>query len=572
MSKIGTFFLRLIAVLFFNVTVACGASLSCGQEQEVKLVFVTSPDSQYCGQAAQLLNDFSQKGYNIKTISIAQNPDITKQLNITKLPAFILTQNNRIIDRVDGGAAPVVLKPMIQGMFDRADQAARKNITKITHNIDAALTNQSNHDTQSIPASFNTTITTPQNLNQKTPPITATKTSTSPSIETSTPTETSHSIATSTPTPITTSHEIDSLQQKFISSSVKLRVDSANSHSWGSGTIIDTRGNDALILTCGHIFREAAAVLNNNNQNNSNSNNNSNKIIVEVYLYGENSSVKVYGRCIYFDLEIDLALVVIVPPCPVQAIPVASSNLAINAGQNVISVGCDGGANPTIRKHSIMSTNRIGTPTANKLPFYYIQVSGAPVGGRSGGGLFSGGMLIGVCNTADHVRNDGHFVPAEIIRYVLDKQNLSTVYQNPSLKNSKKNNAENITSNTKNVTQNTNQNLNQSTNQNLTQNINQNPSANPNLTPVEHATLSEVKRRVQDGDEVILIVRSRRNPETPSDVIVLNNTSDQFIDTLIQQSPTRYASQNENNNPIILSSHTTQPNSPQPVTFKVPHK
>jgi thiol-disulfide isomerase/thioredoxin len=533
MSKIRKFTLCLVAVLVFNFAVVYATGFSVGQEQEVKLVFITTPNSQYCEQAIPLINEFAQQGYNIKTISVTQNSEIVKQFNITRLPSFILLQDNKVIDRVDGGAAPIVLKPMIQGMFDRADQSARKNVTKITREPASAI--PLDHYIKPTP-----TTTTTQNLNF-TPPN-------------------NNNANTRTNSTPSSSPEIDLLQQKFITSSVKLRVDSADGHSWGSGTIIDTRGNDALILTCGHIFREVDFAGNNNKKN-----------IVEVHLYGENSSVKVYGRCIYFDLEIDLALVVIVPPCPVQAIPVAPSNLAIKSGQNVISVGCDSGAAPTIRKHSIMSINRISTPATNKLPFNYIQVSGAPVGGRSGGGLFSNdGLLIGVCNTADPVRNDGHFVPAEIIRYILDQQNLSTVYQKPSL-NSKINTTENSTNNQLTLNQNKN------TEQNLTQNLNQNPTQNlpatNNLTSVEHATLSEVKRRVQDGDEVILIVRSRRNPETPSDVIVLNNTSDQFIDTIIQQSPT-YTSQNENtnNNQVILSSHAVQPHTQQPVTFNVPHK
>jgi hypothetical protein len=91
-----------------------------------------------------------------------------------------------------------------------------------------------------------------------------------------------------------------------------------------------------------------------------------------------------------------------------------------------------------------------------------------------------------------------------------------------------------------------------------------------NLTPIERATLSEVKRRVQDGDEVILIVRSRRNSEIPSDVIVLNNTSEQFLDNLTKQSPTQ-PTENPHPNQIILSSHGTQEPQPRPVTFNVLH-
>ena len=43
----------------------------------------------------------------------------------------------------------------------------------------------------------------------------------------------------------------------LIAASVRLRVEDANGHSCGSGTIIDARDGQALILTCGHIFRDS---------------------------------------------------------------------------------------------------------------------------------------------------------------------------------------------------------------------------------------------------------------------------------------------------------------------------
>ena len=210
----------------------------------------------------------------------------------------------------------------------------------------------------------------------------------------------------------------------LIASSVKLRVDGNNGHEWGTGTIIDTRkstdsptGQEALILTCGHIFRESQGKGN-----------------VEVHLYGENSIVRVDGVCMYYDLEIDLALVRIAPPGPVRAVPIAPENYRIQPSQQAWSVGCDHGSNPTVRTHQIMSVDRFFKERDNRALFHYVHVSGAPVGGRSGGGLFSAeGYLIGVCNTGDLAANDGHFVPPHMIRHVLDEKGLAFVYQNPSL-------------------------------------------------------------------------------------------------------------------------------------------
>ncbi|MGL4594913.1 MAG: trypsin-like peptidase domain-containing protein, partial [Thermoguttaceae bacterium] len=327
--------------------------------------------------------------------------------------------------------------------------------------------------------------------------------------------------------------------------------------------------------------------------------------------------------------------------CPVQAIPIAPEELRISAQDRVISVGCDGGADPTIKQHVVISTDRIGTNPQNAIPFKYIQVSEAPVSGRSGGGLFAAeGFLIGVCNTADPVANDGHFVPPHIIREFLKQLQLSAIYENPSLTNpispttvannnfvatnapelpnsasfqshllplSAANSAPDFAANsapnsadypsattpaasfshlaissipvlsdsesrallvsqTKNsdfspvALVSNNDNLSEQNvvgEQNVSEGISEIMSQNRQssgikaMNEVEKATLEEVKRRAQDGDEVILIVRSRRNPDVPSDVIVLSGTSDQFVDALAQQtltSPTHY-------NPVILSSH-----------------
>ncbi|MDR0328438.1 MAG: serine protease [Planctomycetaceae bacterium] len=331
----------------------------------------------------------------------------------------------------------------------------------------------------------------------------------------------------------------------LITASVKLRVDGNNGHDWGTGTIIDTREGEALVLTCAHIFKA--------------SNGNGN---VEVHLFGENSTVRVPGLCLFQDAEIDLAFVAVTLPCPVRAIPIAPASYQIQPTQQVWSVGCDHGGLPTVQAHQVMSVDKVSEQRRSGVPFHFIQVSGAPVGGRSGGGLFSAdGYLIGVCVTGDPVVNDGHFVPPHIIRQVLDRMDLACVYQNPSLGASP------------------------------------NPPALATLTPLEpivpmvnspqpmamasvpqpmyaenrtelnreeQATLEEIKRRQQDGDEVILIVRSRRDPKIRSDVIFLNGTSDRFLDALVKSAPVQ-PSTDPGYSSVILSSHDAVPTTNQPV-------
>jgi hypothetical protein len=323
----------------------------------------------------------------------------------------------------------------------------------------------------------------------------------------------------------------------LIASSVKLRVDDGRGHSWGTGTIIDVRqsphsptGQEALILTCGHIFRESQG-----------------QGYVEAHLFSENSTVRVYGRCIFYDLEIDLALVAIAPPVPVRAAPIAPEGYQVQPFQQVWSVGCDHGGHPTIRTHQIMSVDRISTPRENRVPFHYVQVSGAPVSGRSGGGLFSAnGYLIGVCNTACPTINDGHFVPPHMIRHVLDTLNLSFVYQKPSLGEPPRQTPPPME-------------LAALTPLAPLVPLDSIPTAPPVVMAMPAPMFAEnqvnagqvdvgqgnlnrekIERRTQDGAEAIVIIRSPRNPEIPSDVIAMNRASERFLDALVN-SPTQPA-------------------------------
>ncbi|MCL2744283.1 MAG: serine protease [Planctomycetaceae bacterium] len=365
-------------------------------------------------------------------------------------------------------------------------------------------------------------------------------------------------------------------QELFLHSSVKLRVDADNVHSWGTGTIIDTRNGEALILTCGHIFREWIQ------QNDTASN-----IPVEVHLYGGKTSAKIGGVGIFCDMQTDIALVAVKPPFPVQAVAVAPPGYSCQSGQTVWSSGCGGGANPSLEQHRIMSLDKLSPfPTGNSVPFHYIQVSGAPVSGRSGGGLFTeDNYLIGVCNTGDPQKNDGQFVPPEVIRQILQSIKLETVYERPSLRDSSIARADNavdfppismplaadfsgkVAADAAVESPTTLLPLRPIGGLGDTDDEVDVSLQSTGINKVEQATLEEIRRRAQDGDEVILIIRSRRNPEIPSDVIVLNGTSDQFLNLLVQgtvkENAAKPAAQVYTGSPAQTGS--------QPVSFPVIH-
>ncbi len=208
----------------------------------------------------------------------------------------------------------------------------------------------------------------------------------------------------------------------MLSAGVRLRVEDPQGHSCGSGTIIDARaGSEALVLTCGHLFRDSKGT---------------GKIDVDVY--GPAPSVRLPGRLVAYDLERDIGLVAFRPQGPVMVARVAPPGYAVRAGDAVTSVGCNNGDDPTIQHSRVNSLDRFldpvehrgGNPAGRAHAPWNLQVAGEPVVGRSGGGLFSSeGMVIGVCNAKEPEDHEGLFAALGSIHAALDQQGLSSLYK-----------------------------------------------------------------------------------------------------------------------------------------------
>ena len=105
--------------------------------------------------------------------------------------------------------------------------------------------------------------------------------------------------------------------------------------------------------------------------------------------------------------------------------PIAPTQTIIERGERLTSVGCDRGENPTALATRVTNVDRYQGPPN-------IEASGAPIEGRSGGGLFnSAGQLVGVCFAADYEGNEGLYTALESIHDELDRLNLSDVYRKP---------------------------------------------------------------------------------------------------------------------------------------------
>ncbi|MGL6225808.1 MAG: trypsin-like peptidase domain-containing protein [Thermoguttaceae bacterium] len=544
---------------------------------ELRLLEFGSPQCPVCRQIQPVLDLFIQKKYPIQYVDVTTNRQIADRYRVKELPTFVLVYGEDELDRFVGGKDEQTLCREITGIFERGQERLMQQLntgtsTGTPKNASVPLSDSSRlSDPNRL--SDQTRLSSPNNLSDSNRFADPTPSSSKGTVSSSYVGSDSSTLPSSPNLPVSpqsvtqtsavvpaysraisqdhqgiplngsnlmsssTTQQSEPIKRgpvAWVDSTVRLRIEDKNGVNWGTGTIIDTRRDQALILTCGHIFRDSIG-----------------EGPVEVHLFNsqDGTPIKVLGTLEDWDLNTDIGFVKILPPCPVRAVPLAPVD-SLQVNQKVFSVGCNGGANPTllehqvrslptIMEHQILSLNRFSPPMKEGTvpPFHYIHVSGAPTQGRSGGGLFSEeGYLVGVCNMGDPGTNDGQFVPLSEVRRMLDSMQLSFVYQTPSLIDSNQTISSSRTLDSPIVlTRSWENGTEPLSNLNGTESSRNEPFRRPStLSEEEVATWEEIQKRRKEGAEIIVIINSPRqgNQLPQSDVIRLNAVSDQFLDQL----------------------------------------
>lgn len=413
---------------------------------DVELLYFSAPWCHACQESEPAVRKLKGGGFPVRHFNVDQRPDLARQFNVQTVPSFILVSNGKPIGRIDSA---------------------------VTHNDLVQLV--SAHAPQETPHS------SPSRAPRTSRPISATtKRSTSSSDE---PTDRNASITNPT--------------QAAIAATVRLKIEDKTGHSYGTGTIIDVHGREALVLTCGHIFRDSHG---------------KGRITVDLFAPGSRGPVR--GNLLRYDLENDMALVSIRPNAQVAAARVALNPNTIR-GDSVFSIGCNHGSEPTVMRGQVNAINRYVGPPAN------IVVSGQPVDGRSGGGLFlEDGTLIGVCQAADPEYKEGIYGHLPTVHKYLDDANLGYVYRNDRPQGV-------VLADTANDTQTPNRGLSGSNEGRRLESL-----TFEDRGVVQAANQKKLPIAQGDGTEVVCIVRSKTSPNRPSRVIVLDRPSNEFLQKL----------------------------------------
>lgn len=486
----------LAAAAFALAILSLGRSAHSAEPQILLLDF-WSPHCGPCMGMKPTVHSFLQAKYPIREVDTTQDQQTSQQFGVTAIPCFVMLVDGKEVDRRVGAMS----SGDMQQMFEKAKDIYVQSHRTRSQSPDAALA-------AAGPATATGPNARPTLLPATSPPATANAVSWPPS--TSAPAIAPQPQILKASDDIRPTSKTDSdFPQSLLAATVRIRVDDPQGRSFGTGTIIDSRSGEALIATCGHLFRESQG---------------KGPMTVELFEPNADGTVRVVGsvpgQLISCNLDRDVAFVSIKPGRQVTAAPVAASRTAVQKGDRVATIGCSNGKDPTMLAQRVNSLDRYaGAPN--------FEVSGAPEEGRSGGGVFNlQGQLIGVCYAADYEGKEGLYAALESIHAGLDELKLTDVYAKSSPS--------------------------QAATDPLARGQEPpdaiapigplNPPTTPlvdktappqNLNASEQAALGEILNRASTS-EVVVIVRPKA-PGGQSEVITLDNVSPEFVKALQAQ-------------------------------------
>tara|TARA_R110002049_G_scaffold4601_3_gene31753 strand:- start:7825 stop:9240 length:1416 start_codon:yes stop_codon:yes gene_type:complete len=462
--------LAIAVLLTAGMTLSLVACPSHAAAADAVLIDFSSPQCGPCVAMQPVIGQLERSGVPVRHVNVMSEPHLAKRFGIRSTPTYVVLVAGKEVTRLSGTQTLAELRealavspsgPLIQTGSDWKPQRPETSTAATAAQPQtqlAMLTNLSNH-----PAAANA----PTGLGQ----------------------------SGSEPMPSTTMADA---VQRAEAATVRLRVFDGTGFGAGTGTIVDTHGDEALVLTCGHLFRETKG---------------DGRIEVDLFVAGEVETVQ--GQLIDYDAEDrDIALVAIRPGFPVQPVPMIQAGQKVRTGQVAFSFGCDRGDPPTRRDTRVTGVDKYN----QHLGVSNIEISGAPIDGRSGGGLFDDqGRLIGVCNAADYKEDLGIYAGPGSVHWQLEKVNLTHLIDRAPA-----------------------------------------PAETPRLAslptepnPVVQASVSQPTSAVSPssmgspasavggnafgGKEVIVIIRDRDNPNGPAQVRTITQPSAAFINMIGRQ-------------------------------------
>ncbi len=350
-----------VRIAYLATVISSSFALCLPSHAKTELLVFSSPHCGPCQQLKPTVAELAKQGYPIRPVDVTQHPALATKFRVSRVPALVMVSDGREVARQLGGD---------RGSIQRMFAAAGLHSPPPVGGPNPSWTQETPH---------------------------------APAIPARQVSEASHNVPSAPSVPA-------EFATRLLETSVRITINDATGKSHGTGTIVDTREGDALVVTCGHLFRGESA---------------KGEITIERFrVTGGGLEVldRARGHLESYDLDRDVGLVSFRPNGEVAVAPVAAQ-FGEQINDRVWSVGCDLGAKPTVRDSRVTDIDRYHGPPN-------VETSGAPIQGRSGGGLFNAeGELIGVCFAADEAGDEGLYSGLASVHAQLDALGLHAIYR-----------------------------------------------------------------------------------------------------------------------------------------------
>lgn len=332
-----------------------------------------------CQTMSPVVKKLQRKGMPLRKIDIEQFPSLTRNYAVKSIPTFVLLIDGKEADRIVGATT----ESRLVGLLARIPKSAPARTTNASNPKSKAAGAPT--DNKSLLAKVNGLVRSrsPEGSAQSSKP---------PVVRGQNP-----------------DRQIQPASDSRLASSVRLRIRDAKGTGYGTGTIVLSKPGRTVILTCGHVFRGWSSAS---------------KLDVDVF--GSGRSETFVGKVLDYDIKAEVGLLQINTASVLPFAPIASLESVTKSGDDVYSVGCGHGNNPTVENHQVTGIDRYRG-------FDNIECSGAPVQGRSGGGLFNDkGAVIGTCIGYMDVgggKMRGLYSGIRAIHRMLDRNELTHLYR-----------------------------------------------------------------------------------------------------------------------------------------------
>lgn len=454
-----------------------------------------------CQQMNPIVSRLERQGYSIRKVDVDQERELATQFGISSIPAFVLVVDGKEVTRITGATSEEQLRRLLAQIPTDPPAVATvpsRNLAPVGSRIaeqDGRMQEMSGDDTQpgrpeTMAPAVEVADTAPQPaksgnllgrlLGRKEEPPAAQ----SPSVIRALDEDASDTINL---LPV----------RNPLAASVRVHVTVNGLTSVGSGTAIDSQVGRTVVATCGHLF---------------NGWNEQSKIEIEVF--SDRGIRRYLGRMLSYDTDADVGIVTINTDAILPTAQVPDVDRRPQTGDEVVNIGCSGGAVPSQETATVTALNYFEGPDN-------IECTGVPVQGRSGGGLFNrDGQLVGICIGADAQRQRGAYAGLLAIHDQLDAARLTSLYRATR--------SEAGTVSLADATPSTGE-----PEEILADAATPAAETQPMEPVFEGMNGATAAALTTAGDaEVICIIRDRRNPESPCRIVIIDRASSKFLSYL----------------------------------------